>query len=172
MAEKRVRVRLAQSWEPKKQTSRSPPCCCDRSASSSARFPSPPQHPPTRPSGPPPPWTLSPPTLLQTRPPCQKTAGIHDPGLRITPGSDPDPGMIPGLARPLPAFIFNAESTTSENGGGCHKSSSSATGTAGNPASGHGQTYFFDQQQRPELCGISNANNSDIDLHGHHRLFD
>ena len=35
-------------------------------------------------------------------PTSQKTAGIHDPGLRITPGSDPDPGMIPGLARPLP----------------------------------------------------------------------
>ena len=34
-------------------------------------------------------------------PTSQKTAGIHDPGLRITPGSDPDPGMIPGLARPL-----------------------------------------------------------------------
>ena len=31
----------------------------------------------------------------------QETAGIHDPGLRITPGSDPDPGMILGLARPL-----------------------------------------------------------------------
>ena len=34
-------------------------------------------------------------------PTSQKTAGIHDPGLRITPGSDPDPGMIPGLARAL-----------------------------------------------------------------------
>ena len=32
---------------------------------------------------------------------AKKTAGIHDPSLRITPGSDPDPGMIPGLARPL-----------------------------------------------------------------------
>ena len=34
-------------------------------------------------------------------PTSQKTAGIHDPGPRITPGSDPDPGMIPGLAQPL-----------------------------------------------------------------------
>ena len=31
----------------------------------------------------------------------QKTAGIHDPGPRITPASDPDPGMIPRLAQPL-----------------------------------------------------------------------
>ena len=31
----------------------------------------------------------------------KKTARTHDPGLRITPGSDPDPSMIPGLARPL-----------------------------------------------------------------------
>ena len=31
------------------------------------------------------------------------TLGNHklDPSLRITPGSDPDPGMIPGLAQPL-----------------------------------------------------------------------
>ena len=44
-------------------------------------------------------------------PTSQKTAGIHDPGLRITPGSDPDPGMIPGLARPL-----NSQGSARERG--------------------------------------------------------
>ena len=34
-------------------------------------------------------------------PTSQKTAGMHDPGPRITPGSDPDPSMILGLAQPL-----------------------------------------------------------------------
>jgi hypothetical protein len=40
-------------------------------------------------------------------PTSQKTAGIHDPGLRITPGSDPDPSMIPGLAQPLLACCLH-----------------------------------------------------------------
>ena len=36
----------------------------------------------------------------------------------------------------------------------------------------HGQNYFFDQRQRPELYGMQNANNSDSDLRGHRHLCD